>query len=173
MPMTKYAVAYAMKQHEGQTRKFSELPYFTHCVEVYSIVKKYKESHAIDEICAAAILHDTVEDTNTTVEDLEREFSPMVASIVDELTNDNTVCSLMGKQKYINFKLESISSYALVIKLADILANVTDNPTEKMIDRVRAHYDYLSAGARRQGLSQTHRHLLDAINVALVELYGK
>ena len=171
MEKTRRAIDIAMRAHAGQTRKVSGLPYIVHPIEVYAICKKYKESHCIDEICAAAVLHDTLEDTKVTYADLTREFGGLVASLVQEVTTDSKKCSLQGKTDYINQKLTGLTSYALIIKLADMLANVTDNPAEKTIKRISAHMDHLSTCGRV--LSGTHTKLMEQIRYSISTLYSE
>lgn len=72
----------AKKQHEGQFRKSGE-PYIQHPIEVAYICAKLQ---AGPSTLAAAFLHDVVEDTDTTIEDIERDFGKDVAKIVDALT---------------------------------------------------------------------------------------
>ena len=150
-PMTKKAIAFAMAAHEGQVRKGSGLPYIVHPMEVFSIVKKYKESRVIDDLMAAAALHDTVEDCGVTLVEIENEFSPLTASLVAELTNDPVQVRVLGKEAYMNAKLTSLSSWALVIKLADILANSTDQPNRKMVNRMAANVTHLKRNRQLSG----------------------
>jgi len=170
MELTNKAIAFAMKAHEGQTRKVSGLPYIVHPIEVYSIVKKYKESHNIDAICAAAVLHDMLEDTDTTFDQLRSEFGYMTASLVAEVTTDTSLCAEMGKLAYINKKLDGLTSWALVIKLADMLANVTDNPNETTVKRVSSHMDHLQSSGFY--LSDTQKKLIAQIRHALYTLHS-
>jgi len=169
MVKTRKAIDYAIKAHAGQTRKVSGLAYCTHPIEVYSIVKKFKESHMIDDICAAAVLHDTLEDTDMTFGDITREFGGLVASLVAEVTSDPEQVKARGKQGYINQKLLGLTSWALVIKLADMLANITDNPLPKTVLRTKAHMIHLRNN--RSDLSNTHLRLIERIEEALADLY--
>ncbi len=169
MVKTNRAIAYAMEAHKGQIRNVSGLPYIVHPIEVYAICKKYKESHCIDDICAAAVLHDTLEDSSTSYTDLANEFGGLVANLVLEVTTDKDACQKMGKLDYINEKLENMSSWALVIKLADMLANVTDNPLPKTIERIGLHIDYLYDSQRK--LSSTHINLMERIRYSIATLY--
>ena len=165
-PLTKKAIAFAIEHHAGQTRSGSGLPYIVHPIEVYVIVRKYKESAQIDILGAAALLHDTLEDCpEVTYDLLLAEFGQTVADIVQELTNDREAIAQLGKQEYLEQKLAKLSSYALTIKLADILANVGENPTPKAIDRMAHHYNFLMSHPRT--LSDTHECLLDAIRETL------
>ncbi len=73
----------AEKAHQGQTRASGE-PYISHCLAVADILlEKFSPP---PHIIVAGLLHDTVEDTNVTLQDIEREFGPAVASMVDGVT---------------------------------------------------------------------------------------
>lgn len=169
MVLTIKAIKLAKKAHKGQFRKVSGLPYIVHPLEVLSIVKKYKESHNIDAICAAAVLHDTAEDAGLTYEALSAGFGTLTASLIMEVTNDTAAVSKLGKLTYINEKLLKLTSYALVIKLADMLANVTDNPAEKTIKRIAAHVAFLRAN---RVLSATQLKLAEQIEYSIENLYS-
>lgn len=169
MKLTRKAISYAMKAHAGQTRKVSGLPYLVHPIDVFSNVKKYKESHNIDSICAAAVLHDTIEDTGATYLELFKEFGCMTAGLVMEVTTNEAECSKLGKIAYMNKHMTEMSSYALIIKLSDNLANLSDNPSEKAIKRIRINHDYVKAN--RNKLSSTHKELLRQIDMTLSSLY--
>ena len=69
-------------------------------MRVAAIVKKYKQSHNIDHLIAAAYLHDTIEDTDTTHQALHDLFGGLVASLVLELTSDLDQIKRMGKKHY-------------------------------------------------------------------------
>ncbi|MBN1965430.1 MAG: bifunctional (p)ppGpp synthetase/guanosine-3',5'-bis(diphosphate) 3'-pyrophosphohydrolase [Anaerolineae bacterium] len=72
----------AEQSHQNQARKSGE-PYFTHCVAVAQILTDFRMDAAT---IAAALLHDTVEDTDLTLEDIEREFGTEIARLVDGVT---------------------------------------------------------------------------------------
>ena len=78
------AIQFATKAHEGQTRKYTGEPYIVHPLSVMEIVKTVDHT---EEMLMAAVLHDTVEDTDVTLQDIDREFGPVVAQLVEELTD--------------------------------------------------------------------------------------
>ena len=166
MSLVRKAMAFAMEAHEGQERRKSLLPYVTHPISVYGIVKKYKESKNIEEILAAAILHDVMEDCGVSRTELEEKFGPMVTGLVEELTNNEEEKEKLGKEEYIKQKLLVLSNYALVIKLADILDNASDNPTEFMLKRVRNTMVFL---ASKRSLTQTQGKIFNEIYSLLKE----
>ena len=116
----KQALQYATQAHAGQTRSGGD-PYIGHPVRVAQIVQQYKQSHNIDALIAAAYLHDTIEDTDTTHEALHDLFGGLVASLVLELTSDLEEIKRVGKKEYLAKKMaHDMSSYGLVIKLRKI-----------------------------------------------------
>ncbi len=154
------AFDFAKEKHAGQTRKVSGAPYITHPIAVSYIVAAFKRSKHLEELLVASILHDTLEDTETDYEEIERRFGTFVAEIVQELTNSPVGIKLYGKLNYQKTKMLGMSSYSLVIKLADKLNNVFDNPTDKMVEDTIELLDYLSANRK---LSKTHVALITAI----------
>jgi len=154
------AIQFASEKHEGQFRKFDNSPYVGHPLAVSYIVASFKKSKHLNEILAACLLHDTLEDTDTNFVELATEFSPLVASLVLELTSDNDAITIMGKCDYLKTKMVGISSYALIIKLADRLHNVSDHPTQKTIDDTKSILDHLE---KKRKLTKTHKELIKEI----------
>ena len=85
MPLLQKAMEFAAVKHEGQVRKGTAIPYFTHVMEAMEIVCRMTED---EEVRAAAVLHDTLEDTNTTREELEKNFGKRVADLVNAESED-------------------------------------------------------------------------------------
>lgn len=114
----------ATEAHKGQFRKFSGEAYVEHSKRVAQTVLKYKDSKHLEELMAAALLHDVVEDTDYTIEQIDQEFGKLVSSLVMELTSDEGV---KGEDKalYLSEKMARMSSWGLLIKLSDRLDNVS------------------------------------------------
>ena len=81
------AVTFATKAHKGQVRKYTHEPYVTHPIAVMNIVKSVPHT---TEMLMAAALHDVVEDTPFTVEDIRKHFGKKVAGLVEALTHDKS-----------------------------------------------------------------------------------
>lgn len=160
MKMVLDAVQFANKRHHGQVRRGSGDPYVTHTIAVSYIVAAFKRSKRLEEILVAAILHDALEDTKTTFDEISARFTPLVASLVLELTNDEAEIAKVGKLAYQTKKLLGMSSYGLVIKFADRLHNVSDKPTQQMIEDTLVLMSRLKKGRK---LSKTHKELVKAI----------
>lgn len=160
MTMVAKAIEFVKKKHEGQVRKGSGEPYYTHPLAVSYIVAAKKTSKKLEELIVAAILHDTLEDTETTFGELADQFTPLVASLVLELTNDPEQVKAMGKLEYQKRKMVGMSSYGLLIKLADRLHNLSDSPTAKT---VRDSVELIAYLQQNRILSKSHYRLIEDI----------
>jgi len=130
------AIKFASEKHRGQERRGSGLPYVTHPIIVMELVQKYKgDSKNIEELKSAALLHDTLEDTETSYQEIEREFGPLVGSIVLELTSDEVMIEELGKNEYLKLKMLKMSQYAFTLKLLDRLSNIMDAPREVYVKK--------------------------------------
>ena len=161
--------------HKGQIRKFDKEPYFKHPMRVAAIVKKYKKSKEIDKLISAALLHDTIEDTNITAKKLKRKFGKTIMSLVQELTSDKEdMVEKGGKRKYLAHKTQNMSSWALVIKLADRLDNVSDFKTAspEFVKSYRKQTNYIldQLEKKRTQLSGTHKELIKDIRSKMAEV---
>ncbi len=154
------AILFASEKHNGQIRRESGLPYVTHPIIVSELLRKYKTSKKLETLIVASLLHDILEDTETDFVEIATAFSPMVASLVLELTSDNEEIQRIGKNEYLKRKLLGLSSYGLVIKLVDRLSNVLDNPTEKYKKATIELMDFI---ANERKLSKTHKKIVKDI----------
>jgi len=155
------ALQFAAEKHRGQTRKVSGLPYITHPIIVSELLRKYKTSKVLAQLIVAALLHDVLEDTDTTLNEISNEFGSMVAGLVLELTSDKEEIKKLGKNKYLKKKMISMTSYALVIKLVDRLSNILDNPTEKYCKDTLELIAFIER--KRKILSKTHKKIIKDI----------
>lgn len=151
---TAYYFAKCKHDEIYQTRKGTGVPYFIHPKNVALIVKQNDGS--IDQI-KAALLHDTLEDTHTSDEELRVCFGEHTASLVRELTNCKYEIDKIGKEAYMSEKLMKLSSEALLVKLADILNNISDHPTEAA--EVRMLHNVASLIQNRKDLTDNTKRL--------------
>lgn len=118
--LTKKAYYFAVMAHSGQMRRDGE-PYVFHPIGVaLQVAKVVKDTDMI----SAALLHDVIEDTNITRDDLEIEFNESIANLVQELTIDEEEKEKVGKKIYLAAALLQMSDKALLIKLADRFHNI-------------------------------------------------
>jgi (p)ppGpp synthase/HD superfamily hydrolase len=123
-PTIEKADTFAADKHRGQTRRISGEPYVEHCRRVaHTVFLHTRET----DVIVAALLHDTLEDTATSYEELRNEFGVNVADMVRALTNDEQcMASMGGKRNYLASKVNELTPNQLLIKLADRLDNISD-----------------------------------------------
>ena len=147
---TRAMYRFARRRHNdtGAIRKVSKEPYWVHPEGVAKIVMEHGGS---DIEIKAAMAHDVLEDTGDTFEDIAEKFGEEVASIVKEVTNDNDEIAKIGKERYISEELCRLSPEALTVKLADMLYNMKDSPTEKNYERMRKNVAFLMMNRHLDG----------------------
>jgi guanosine-3',5'-bis(diphosphate) 3'-pyrophosphohydrolase len=119
------AASFAADKHRNQRRKDADAsPYINHPLALADILAR--EGDVDDaQVIAAALLHDTVEDTETTIEEVEAQFGKRVASIVAEVTDDKSLPK--EERKRLQVVTSCTKSHgAKLVKLADKIANLRD-----------------------------------------------
>jgi guanosine-3',5'-bis(diphosphate) 3'-pyrophosphohydrolase len=151
------AYVYAMKAHGSQTRASGD-PYFSHPLEVAGILTQFKLDSAS---IVTALLHDTVEDTLTTIEEIERLFGPEVARLVDGVTKLSRLELQSDQSRQAeNFRKLVIAMSedirVLLVKLADRLHNMRTlhhiTNAEKRVRIARETMDIYAPLAERIGM---------------------
>lgn len=121
----KRAIFFATDKHAGQVRKFSGIPYVSHPVAVAEIVSKVHG--ATEDMIVAAILHDTVEDTDATHDEIAMRFGDHVADLVDGLTDKAHADhgNRAARKAFDRDRIAATAAEVHTIKLADIIHNAT------------------------------------------------
>jgi guanosine-3',5'-bis(diphosphate) 3'-pyrophosphohydrolase len=139
------ALVFAASKHRDQRRKDAPgSPYINHPIGVANLLAG--DGNVADEdVLLAAVLHDTIEDTNTTFEELAAMFGPRVAGFVREVTDDRALPKQTRKQLQIEHA-PHLSEGAKHIKLADKICNVrdivNDPPADWPIERRLDYFDW-------------------------------
>ena len=169
------AAHFAAQKHSKQRRKGERKdPYINHPIEVAMVIA---ETGGITdpEILAAAILHDTIEDTNTTKEDIKTLFGGRVFGIVLEVTDEKSLPKDVRKKLQIEHA-PALSPEATMIKLADKISNVRDithSPPKGWNKKRRMEYlDWAAAVAGacnsvNPGLEDFFKRVLEEARAAL------
>lgn len=119
------AVSFSAKKHRYQTRKGDDVePYINHPLEVANLLVNTGKVEDVD-ILIAAVLHDTIEDTETDENEITELFGKKVCDFVLEVTDDKSLPKAERKQKQIEHA-PHLSDGAKQIKLADKISNITD-----------------------------------------------
>ncbi|MCM3575752.1 HD domain-containing protein [Mesobacillus subterraneus] len=121
MELVDKALQIASLAHEGQYRKNTKIPYIAHPAAVGMILQKagYR-----DEMIVAGILHDTVEDTNLTMADIERDFGREVAMIVEGCSEPDKSLSWEERKEHTIEFLKNATEEIRIVACADKLHNV-------------------------------------------------
>lgn len=117
------AEQFAKHKHSGMTRDDNKTPYWKH---LEGVVNRLKNLGIADEdVLCAAWLHDTIEDTDVTFDDIDQRFGSNVAVMVLSLSKDNKLTKKEKERQYIT-QLKNAPWHAKLIKLCDIASNLQD-----------------------------------------------
>lgn len=159
------AAHFSADKHRDQRRKdAAATPYINHPLAVAAILAN--EVGIMDpDILVAAILHDTVEDTETSLDEIEQHFGSNVAKIVAQVTDDKSLPKLERKRLQI-VNAAHKTPEAKLLKLADKIANLRDManqpPADWSTERLQQYFDFAENVA--QGLT--------GLNAAMDELFA-
>ncbi len=158
-------MAFAADRHRNQRRKDIEAsPYINHPIALANLLAN--EAFIEDErVLIAAILHDTLEDTETTETELVRLFGQEITTIVLEVTDDKTLPK--GERKRLQIEHAATASRrAKLVKLADKICNLRDiacsPPSGWPTERQREYFDWAKAVVDSlRGVNPALEHLFD------------
>jgi GTP diphosphokinase / guanosine-3',5'-bis(diphosphate) 3'-diphosphatase len=159
------ALAFAADKHRTQRRKDPEAsPYINHPIALARVLSVEGRVRDV-KVLAAAVLHDTLEDTKTTYEELHERFGPVIAGIVREVTDDKTLLPAERKRLQIEHAGE-LSHRARLVKLADKISNLRDltlnAPSEWSLQRRRDYFDWAKKVIDRvRGTNKKLEHAFD------------
>jgi GTP diphosphokinase / guanosine-3',5'-bis(diphosphate) 3'-diphosphatase len=139
------AAAFAADKHKNQRRKDADAsPYINHPLGLARVLAEEGGVSDIETICAA-LLHDTIEDTDTKAAEIEREFGAKILALVLEVTDDKALPKAERKLAQIEHA-SSISDKAKRVKLADKICNLRDvastPPEGWTLESKREYFDW-------------------------------
>ncbi|SMC25418.1 metal dependent phosphohydrolase [Andreprevotia lacus DSM 23236] len=161
------AACFAAQKHRDQRRKDeAALPYINHPLALADVL--CNEVDGVPELAVvAALLHDTIEDTDTTPEEIAAAFGPQVLAVVLEVTDDRSLPKAARKQAQIDHA-PHLSHEARLVKLADKICNLRDLATSPPagwpLARKQEYFDW--ARAVIDGLRGTHAGLEQLFDAA-------
>jgi len=160
------AADFAARRHVAQRRKgVAGDPYLNHLVEVAALLAGATDGHDA-ALVAAGLLHDTLEDTDTTYEELETRFGADVALLVSEVTDDKSLPKAERKRRQIA-TASAKSERARMLKIADKVSNVralaVSPPADWDIARIAEYIEWAeSVVAECRGLNAVLERAFDA-----------
>jgi (p)ppGpp synthase/HD superfamily hydrolase len=115
-PLTREALAFAALRHAGQTREIDDVPFVTHPVEVACLLH---EAGYSDEVVAAGVLHDVLEDTDVERPELEERFGPEVAALVAAVSDDPSIEDDVKRKAALRKQVSGAGDEAAAVFAAD------------------------------------------------------
>ncbi len=139
------ALAFAAHKHRDQRRKDAgRSPYINHPIALADLLANEAGIADVEVLCGA-LLHDTVEDTETTPEELEQHFGPSIATIVMDVTDDKRLPKAERKRLQVEHA-PHVNGKAKLVKLADKICNLRDivdaPPRGWPLERRQAYFDW-------------------------------
>ena len=171
------AALFAAQRHSQQRRKgHGTIPYVNHVIEVTELLARVGNVED-DAVLQAGLLHDTVEDTETTFQEIEELFGSDVRALVQEMTDDKSLPKAERKRLQIEHAPE-MSFRGKQIKIADKISNIRDiihrPPPDWDLERRRAYIQWgeeVVAGCR--GVNQGLERLFDEVVEEAWERLGR
>ncbi len=139
------ALDFAARKHTDHRRKGErEEPYINHLAEVARLLADATDGQDLD-LVLAGLLHDTIEDTKTTYDELVSEFGTVVADLVAEVTDDKSLEKAERKRRQVE-TAPNKSDRAKMIKIADKTSNlrsiVASPPADRSPERKRGYFEW-------------------------------
>ncbi len=168
------AISFAANKHKDQRRKGANAePYINHPIAVAKLLTDVAVVYDAD-ILQAAILHDTIEDTETTQEELLKKFGKEVTDYVIEMTDDKSLPKAERKRLQI-VNAPHKSKGAKLIKLCDKICNITDvmnnPPTHWNLVRRKEYFDWAEKVV--QALESDNLSLVSMFERRIIEARAK
>jgi (p)ppGpp synthase/HD superfamily hydrolase len=143
LPLTQAAVEFARKEHAGQIRQADRAPFIIHPLEAAAILER---SRYPDQVVAAAVLHDVLEDTDAERADLEERFGPEVAALVSLVSDDLSILDEDERREDVRERVRRAGGYAPAVYAAD------------KVSKVRELRLMLAGGAEAEEVARKLRH---------------
>lgn len=168
------AAMFAAEKHKNQRRKDADAsPYINHPIALAHVLANEGGVNDVEVLCAA-LLHDTIEDTETTADELRMVFGEVVAGIVLEVSDDKSLSKSERKRLQVEHAAQA-SPQAKLVKLADKICNLRDllasPPADWSAERKQAYFEWAAqvvSGLR--GVNSELELVFDALYARRAEL---
>ena len=149
LPLARAAVEFAQARHHGQRRLGDRAPFLLHPLEVASLLHR---SGYPDDVIAAAVLHDVLEDTDVQRGELEERFGRKVAALVAAVSDDPSIADEEERKRELTERVGRIGGYAAAVYAADKISKVrelrvrlaTGSPPEAIEPLIARHHRSLA-----------------------------
>ncbi|MFZ4439886.1 MAG: HD domain-containing protein [Syntrophales bacterium] len=176
------AIEFAAKAHSGQYRKGTKLPYIVHPLGVAKILIEYG---CPEQLIVAGILHDTVEDTPVTLDDVKKTFGWDIADLVEAASEPDKSDEWENRKKHTIGMLKSLSRDAAILVLADKVDNIRairedlERNGESLWDRFNRpkekqkwYYESLASAFSSKLTDENSLPLVDLFRHEVIKVFG-
>ena len=176
------AIEFAARAHSGQYRKGTKFPYIVHPLNVAKILIAYG---APERLIVAGILHDTVEDTPVTLDEIKLNFGWDIADLVEAVSEPDKSATWENRKNHTLGMLETLSEEAVLLVLADKLDNIRAIGEDyqrcgedlwcrfsRPRERQQWYYQSLEAIFTNRLTAEPSRHLLDLYKAEVARVFG-
>ena len=169
-PLTRDALEFAASRHDGQTRDGNGVPFVTHPMEVACLLH---EAGYSDEVVAAGVLHDVLEETDAQGDDLKRRFGNEVARLVEAVSDDPSIEDYAQRKSALRDQVERSGDCAAAVFAADKVSKARElgerrgrfSRHDKLrIDHYEASLEMLERALPGRGLVDRLRAEMDALH---------
>jgi (p)ppGpp synthase/HD superfamily hydrolase len=172
-PLTRDALVFADRSHAGQTRDIDGIPFVTHPAEVACLLH---EAGYPDEVVAAGVLHDVLEDTDVERGELEERFGAQVAGLVAAVSDDPSIADAVERKTALRAQVAGAGEYAQAVFAADKISKARelrarqrngrrfDRSDRTRIDHYEASLELLSESMPGHVLVEQLRAEVDALH---------
>jgi (p)ppGpp synthase/HD superfamily hydrolase len=178
LPLTRKAIVFAARLHQGQRRVSDEAPFILHPLEVAASLAA---TDCPDRVVAAGVLHDVIEDTDAVLEEIRGQFDAHIAGLVSSLTEDERIADPVERKAALRGQVRAAGRESAVIFAADKLSKVREfrvrlgnlrrpeaGPPPEMehqLDHYIASLDMLEDVIPRQAIVRQLRFELEALRI--------
>jgi (p)ppGpp synthase/HD superfamily hydrolase len=167
-PLTREALAFAEGRHSGQKRDIDDLPFVTHPVEVACLLH---EAGYSDEVVAAGVLHDVLEDTDSQPEELATRFGPEVAELVAAVSDDPAIDDPSERKAALRRQVADAGEDAAAVFAADKVSKARElriRAEHRRFQRTdKTRIDHYEASLEMLGELLPGHYLLDRLRLEL------
>ena len=171
LPIVRTALEFASARHANQYREIDGAPFIVHPIEVGRLLDRDRQP---DEVIAAGLLHDTLEQTTATSTELQHRFGSRVARLVESVSDDSSISDYESRKSELRDRVARAETDTLAIFAADKISKVrelTQLPTPRLYEpRTRAKLTHYQATLEMLRAVAGNIALVDRLEAELSQL---
>lgn len=153
-PLARAALAFALQCHAGQRRSSDGAPFVEHPREVERLLR---DAGCSDDLAAAGLLHDVIEDANVSAAELTARFGARIANLVQAVSDDACVYGYRQRKRMLREQVRSAGDDAALLFAAEKISKLRELPDQ--IRRDRARFDMTARESRARNHTEHHQQM--------------